>query len=61
MPFFIIFSYIIFHILEIGVDHDHVHFLVQSTPNYSVAEIVKVIKSITARRIFAECPEVKKK
>ena len=49
------------HFLEIGVDHDHVHFLVQSTPNYSVAEIVKVIKSITARRIFAECPEVKKK
>ena len=43
------------------MDHDHVHFLVQSTPNYSVAEIVKVIKSITARRIFAECPEVKKK
>ena len=49
------------HFLEIGVDHDHVHFLVQSTPNYSVAEIVKVIKSITTRRIFAECPEVKKK
>ena len=49
------------HFLEIGVDHDHVHFLVQSTPNYLVAEIVKVIKSITARRIFAECPEVKKK
>ncbi|CVH77452.1 Transposase IS200 like protein [Clostridiales bacterium CHKCI006] len=49
------------HFLEIGVDHDHVHFLVQSTPNYSVAEIVKVIKSITARRIFAECTEVKKK
>ena len=49
------------HFLEIGVDHDHGHFLVQSTPNYSVAEIVKVIKSITARRIFAECPEVKKK
>ena len=46
------------HFLEIGVVHDH--FLVQSTSNYLVAEIVKVIKNITARRIFAECPEVKK-
>lgn len=49
------------HFLEIGVDEDHVHFLVQSTPNYSVAQLVKIIKSITARQIFVECPEVKKK
>ena len=49
------------HFLEIGVDQDHVHFLVQSIPNYSPSEIVKVIKSITAKQIFAECPEVKKK
>lgn len=47
--------------LEIGTDNDHVHFLVQSTPNYSPAQIVKIIKSITARQIFVECPEVKKK
>ena len=47
--------------LEIGVDRDHVHFLIQSTPNYAPAEIVKVIKSITARQIFVECPQVKKK
>ena len=48
------------HFLEIGVDNDHVHFLVQSTPNYSVSQIVKTIKSITARQIFVECPQVKK-
>ena len=48
------------HFLEIGVDKDHVHFLVQSTPDYSPAKIVKIIKSITARQIFAECPQVKK-
>ena len=47
--------------LEIGTDKDHVHFLVQSTPNYSPSQIVKIIKSITARQIFSECPEVKKK
>lgn len=48
------------HFLEIGADKDHVHFLVQSTPDYSPAKIVKIIKSITARQIFAECPQVKK-
>ena len=47
--------------MEIGTDKDHVHFLVQSTPNYSPSQIVKIIKSITARQIFSECPEVKKK
>lgn len=48
------------HFLEIGADKDHVHFLVQSTPDYAPSKIVKIIKSITARQIFAECPHVKK-
>ena len=47
--------------LEIGTDCDHVHLSVQNSPNYSPAQIVKIIKSITARQIFAECPQVKKK
>lgn len=47
--------------LEIGTDKDHVHFLVQSVPTYSPKKIVQIIKSITAREIFAACPEVKKK
>lgn len=47
--------------LEIGTDNDHVHFLIQSTPNYSPSQLVKIIKSITARQIFVECPQVKKK
>jgi REP element-mobilizing transposase RayT len=46
--------------LEIGTDKDHVHFLVQSVPMYSPKKIVQTIKSITAREIFAACPEVKK-
>lgn len=46
--------------LEIGADKDHIHFLVQSTPNYAPSKIVTTIKSITARQIFAECPQVKK-
>lgn len=46
--------------LEIGADRDHVHFLIQSAPNYSPSKIITTIKSITAKRIFAECPQVKK-
>jgi putative transposase len=47
--------------LEIGVDKDHVHFLVQSVPMYSAKKIVQTIKSITAREIFERVPSVKKK
>ena len=46
--------------LEIGTDRDHVHFLIQSTPDHSPSEIARVVKSVTARRVFAEHPEVKK-
>src|SRR6266536_2886962 len=46
--------------LEIGTDKDHVHFLVQSVPTYSVTKIVTMIKSLTAREIFKRCPHVKK-
>ena len=47
------------HFLEIGTDNDHVHFLVQSVPTYSVTKIVTAIKSITAREIFKYHPKVK--
>jgi len=47
------------HFLEIGTDEDHVHFLIQATPNSSLSNIVKKIKSITARHIFKHHPEVK--
>ncbi len=47
--------------VEIGADKDHVHFLVQSVPTYSVKEIVTIIKSLTAKKIFSEHKEVKKK
>jgi REP element-mobilizing transposase RayT len=46
--------------LEIGTEMDHVHFLVQPVPTYSPERIVRTIKSITARKIFGRCPEVKK-
>ena len=46
--------------VEIGSDRDHVHFLIQSVPTYSVTKIVRAIKSITAKEIFRRVPSVKK-
>ena len=47
--------------LEIGTDKDHVHFLIQSVPKYSLTKIVRIVKSITAREMFRRCPQVKVK
>ncbi len=47
--------------LEIGTDKDHVHFLVQSVPKFSPTQIIRTIKSITAKQIFLKHPEVKKR
>ena len=46
--------------LEIGKEKEHVHFLIQSAPTYSPEQILRTVKSITARKIFETCPEVKK-
>lgn len=47
--------------LEIGIDEDYVHFLVQSVPSYSVTKPITVIKSITASEVFRLSPHVKKR
>ena len=47
--------------IEIGEDMDHVHFLIQSVPKISPTQIATIVKSVTARKIFKLCPEVKKK
>ncbi|WP_288605563.1 IS200/IS605 family transposase [uncultured Treponema sp.] len=46
--------------VEIGMEEDHVHFLVQSVPKLAVTRIVTIIKSITAREIFMSYPRIKK-
>jgi len=48
------------HFVEIGTDIDHVHFLVQSVPMMLPKGIVQTIKSITARELFKQYPEVKR-
>lgn len=46
--------------IEIGLESDHVHLLVQGIPTMPVTRIVTIIKSITAREIFRIHPNVKK-
>ena len=47
--------------LEIGMEEDHVHFLIQSVPAQSPKQLVQTIKSVTAKKIFQLCPEIKEK
>lgn len=47
------------NIVEVGADEDHVHFLVQSVPSLAPWQIIKTIKSITAREVYRLYPKVK--
>ena len=49
------------HFIEIGYEPNHVHFLVQSVPNYSVSKMITMLKSITAKELFQRFPEIKTK
>lgn len=43
----------------IGFDEDHVHILMQAAPRYSPSRIMQIVKSITARELFKQFPEIK--
>ena len=47
--------------LEIGLDGNHVHFLVQGVPTCSPKKLINTVKSITAKEVFRLHPEVKRK
>lgn len=47
-------------IQQIGFDRNHVHVLCRFLPKYSGGQVIRLIKSITAREVFREVPKVKK-
>ena len=47
-------------ISHIGFDKNHVHFLCKFLPKYSGGQVIRLIKSITAKEVFRMVPEVKK-
>ncbi len=44
---------------QVGVDRDHVHWVVSAAPKYAPSEIIRILKSITAREMFQRCPDLK--
>ena len=46
--------------IEIGLEADHVHFLVQGIPTMPVSRMVTILKSVTAREVFRRHGAVKK-
>jgi putative transposase len=46
--------------LEIGLDRDHAHFLIQTVPTYSPSRVVQTVKGVIAREVFAKALEVKR-
>jgi putative transposase len=49
-----------FSIDEIGTDWDHVHIFVWATPKRSPLQVMQTLKSITAKAMFKQFPEIKK-
>lgn len=45
---------------ELGCDQDHIHILCSFHPKYSIGEVVRKFKSITARELFKRYPDLKK-
>ena len=49
-----------FEIHEMRVAPDHAHLFLSFPPRYSIAQVVGMLKSISASEVFEEFPEVKK-
>ena len=45
---------------EMEIAKDHVHIFTSIPPRYSVGDMVRVLKSVSAKEIFQRHPEVKK-
>lgn len=50
-----------FSISEMESDEDHVHLLVDCSPQHSIPSIIKALKGVSARLLFKEFPQLKKK
>ena len=45
---------------QMGDDKNHIHILISFHPKYSIGEIVRTLKSLTARELFQDLPDLKK-
>ncbi|MEE8483132.1 MAG: IS200/IS605 family transposase [Nitrospinota bacterium] len=44
---------------QVGIDQNHVHWLLSAAPKYSPSELIRTIKSISAREMFKLCPDLR--
>lgn len=49
-----------FEMEEMGTDGDHVHVFVGAAPKYAPLRVMQILKSISAREMFARFPEMRK-
>lgn len=45
---------------KLGTDNNHLHILTSFPPKYSGSDVVRIFKSITAKQLFKQFPELKK-
>jgi len=45
---------------QVGIDLNHVHYLLSASPKLSPAEIIQIVKSITARQMFLKHQDLKR-
>ena len=49
-----------FRIDTMEVVEDHVHVFIEVPPRYSPAQVVQILKSVSAREVFKKFPELRK-
>lgn len=45
---------------KMGIDTDHVHYLISTAPKFSPSQTARLIKSITARELFKKHPDLRR-
>ncbi|MFA6018477.1 MAG: IS200/IS605 family transposase [Patescibacteria group bacterium] len=45
---------------QVGIDMNHVHYLISAAPKLAPSNIIQIVKSITARELFKKHPDLKK-
>ena len=50
-----------FTIITMETDKDHIHLLIECTPQHYIPDVIKALKGVSARKMFLKHPELKKK
>lgn len=45
---------------QVGIDQNHVHWLINAAPKYSPSQIIQAIKSIAAKELYKRHPDLRK-